>query len=90
MTDLEVKLRQASGTAECMRLREQGLVPGVIYGGGGDNVNIALSEKQLTRLVRKGMANFNLQGEVTGSAVLKDVQYDGLGSTVMHVDLMRV
>lgn len=89
MTNLEVKLRQAKGTAECMRLREEGMVPGVIYGGGGENVMVSLSAKELNRIVQKGLANISLQGEITENVVLKDVQYDGLGSTVMHVDFIR-
>ena len=89
MTNLDEKLRQASGTAECMRLREEGLVPGIIYGGGGENVSISLVAKQVNLLVKKGLANVTLQGELNEQVTLQDVQYDGLGSTVMHVDFLR-
>lgn len=72
-----------------MRLRDEGLVPGVIYGGGGENVMISLNAKALNKVVQNGLANISLQGDVTENVVLKDVQYDGLGSTVMHVDFIR-
>jgi large subunit ribosomal protein L25 len=86
---LDVKLRAAKGTADCRRLRDTGWIPGVLYGGQGGNVDIAVDAKQVSLAVRKGLANFDLQGEVAQKAVLKAVQYDGLGSTVLHVDLLR-
>ncbi|MDP1562931.1 MAG: hypothetical protein Q8M16_16255 [Pirellulaceae bacterium] len=89
MTNLDVKLRSEKGTAQCCRLRETGWIPGVLYGGDGGNVDVSLNAKQLLLAVRKGMANFELQGEVSGKVVLKAVQYNGLGSVVLHVDLLR-
>ncbi len=89
MTNLDVKLRQVSGTSDCIRLREEGMTPGVIYGGGGENVMVSLNTKELTNVVMKGLANFSLTGEVTENVRLQDVQYDGLGSTVLHVDFVR-
>lgn len=90
VTSLDVKLRSEKGTANCGRMRDAGRIPGVIYGGGGGNVDVSLDAKQLTMAVRKGLANFELQGEVSEKVVLKAVQYDGLGSNVLHVDFVRV
>lgn len=89
MTQLDVKLREERGTMKSCRLREQGLIPGVIYGGKSENVFVSINAKQLTLAVKKGLANFSLQGEVNENVVLKEVQYDGLGSDVLHVDLIR-
>jgi large subunit ribosomal protein L25 len=89
VTNLDAKLRSEKGTAECCRLRETGWIPGVLYGGKGENVEVSLNAKQLLLAVRKGFAKFELQGEVSGNVMLKAVQYDGLGSELLHVDLMR-
>ncbi len=89
MTSLDVKKRSAKGSTESQRLRESGWIPAVVYGGQGGNVDIALSEKQLTAAVRKGLSQFELQGELSEKVVLKAVQYDGLGSHVLHVDFVR-
>lgn len=89
MTNLDVKMRSEKGTAQCCRLRETGWIPGVLYGGQGGSVDVSLNAKQLLLAVRKGMANFELQGEVGGKVVLKAVQYNGLGNQVLHVDLLR-
>ncbi|MBL8891641.1 MAG: hypothetical protein JNL67_16800 [Planctomycetaceae bacterium] len=89
MKSLDAKLRSEKGTAQCCRLRETGWIPGVLYGGKGENVEVSLNAKQLLLAVRKGLAKFELTGEVSGNVVLKSVQYDGLGSEVLHVDLLR-
>jgi len=72
------------------RLREEGLIPAIIYGGKTENVMVSINAKQLNNAVKKGLANFELHGDVTEKVVLKAVQYDGMGSTVLHVDLVRV
>lgn len=89
MTNLDVKMRSEKGTAQCCRLRQTGWIPGVLYGGQGGSVDVSLNAKQLLLAVRKGLANFELQGEVGGKVVLKAVQYNGLGNEVLHVDLLR-
>ena len=89
MTNLDVKLRKVSGTMDCCRLREEGFVPGIIYGGGGECVMVSLSAKELNLVVSKGLANFSLTGELNENVRLQAVQYDGLGSTVLHVDFLR-
>ncbi len=90
MTNLDVKLRDKCGTMNSCRLREEGLIPAIIYGGKTENVMVSINAKQLNNAVKKGLANFELHGDVTEKVVLKAVQYDGMGSTVLHVDLVRV
>ena len=44
IVQLEVETRQKTGTAEARRLRKRGLVPGNIYGHGGDPIGVAVPE----------------------------------------------
>jgi large subunit ribosomal protein L25 len=89
VTNLDVKFREEKGTARCNRLRAAGRIPGVIYGAGGACVDVSMDAKQLTSAVKKGLAQFQLAGDVTEKVTLQSVQYDGLGTSVLHVDLLR-
>jgi len=90
VTNLDAKLRTEKGSAQCGRLRQAGRIPAVVYGGQGGNVDISLCAKQLSLAVSKGLANFELQGELNEKVTLKAVQYNPFGSRVLHVDLVRV
>ena len=46
---LEVQVRGARGSAEVRRLRKEGLIPGVIYGGGSDPAAISVPERTLRK-----------------------------------------
>lgn len=89
MTNLDAKLRAEKGSAECGRLRQTGWIPAVVYGGQGGNVDVSLCAKQVGLAVSKGLSNFVLQGELNEKVTLKAVQYDPLGTQVLHVDLLR-
>jgi large subunit ribosomal protein L25 len=95
---LEVQAREARGSAEVRRLRRQGLVPGVIYGGGKEPAAISVPERVLRKaLTGKGGLHAILDVVVEGDgkadprpAILKDYQQDVLSGRVSHIDLHQV
>jgi large subunit ribosomal protein L25 len=90
-TPIEVEPRQTVGTRDSRRLRRNGKLPAVIYGHGEKNVSVTLPMKQTVEFLRKGTSLFDLQGPGGGGQVLvKDVQYNHLGTEILHVDLFRV
>jgi large subunit ribosomal protein L25 len=73
------------------RLRRRGFVPAVIYGHNEPPETVALSLHD-TELALERMAHV-IKLQVAGQEVqylVKDVQYDHLQKTPVHVDLMRV
>jgi len=72
------------------RLRQSGKIPAVLYGHGEGTVMLTASEKQINKMIDAGSHIVELAGEVTGTALVKDVQWDALGSYVLHLDLARV
>jgi len=46
-TKLEVTSRPAEGSREARRLRRQGRVPGVVYGGGGEPLSFDADSREL-------------------------------------------
>lgn len=88
---LVAESRSKLGSAECRRLRQRQLVPGNVYGHGEDNAAIAVSEDALTPIVRSGhkVVDLDLAG-ATQKAILREVQWDTFGTTLLHFDLQRV
>ncbi|HAY80060.1 MAG TPA: 50S ribosomal protein L25 [Planctomycetaceae bacterium] len=87
---LNVDTREELGSAKTRRLRQQGKIPAVLYGHGEENVHLALPALELAAAIRHGSQLVNLSGAVNESALIKAVQWDSLGSEVLHVDLTRV
>jgi large subunit ribosomal protein L25 len=88
---LDVKARDVRGTRRCRRLRDAGEVPAVVYGHKEDPVPIQLRYEDLDAALRHHGRMFDLRlGDATERVLLKDVQYDALGSTVLHADFLRI
>ena len=95
---LEVQARDARGSREARRLRREGLVPGVFYGGGKEPVAISVPARVLRRaLTGAGGLHSILDVVVAGDgngdprpAVLKDYQQDVISGRVSHIDLQQV
>lgn len=87
---LEVTPRQALGKLNTRRLRAGGQLPAVLYGHGGEPVNLSVPEDQLQAGLRHGAKVVQLQGAAQGQALLQEVQWDTFHQRVLHVDLLRV
>ena len=89
--DLEVKPREAQGSRYTRRLRREGVVPGIVYGSGGDCKTFQADARELARLLSSGAAVFDLQFDGEGIPVIvKDQQLHPVRGEVMHIDMLRV
>jgi large subunit ribosomal protein L25 len=83
--------RAELGSRANKRLRDQGQLPGVIYGHKQDVVPIKLNRKEVVNHLNHGTHLFELQLDgAVENVLIKDVQYDALGIEVLHVDFTRV
>jgi large subunit ribosomal protein L25 len=88
---LEATRREELGSRANFRLRKTGQVPGVIYGHKEAVVPIKLDRKTFVAHLSRGAHVFSLSIDGKSEPVLlKDVQFDHLGSEVLHVDFARV
>lgn len=87
---VHVEVRKAAGTRSSRKLRAAGRTPVVLYGHGEESVNLSISTEEIGALVRHGGHVLELQGAVSGNALVKAVQWDALGHEVLHLDLTRV
>ena len=93
---LEVKEREHSGSRMSRRLRKEGVIPGVLYGRGHKPHPIAVSERELRRVLT-GSAGLHaildvvMEGQTTThSSILKDYQVDPIRGRIDHFDLQEV
>ena len=83
--------REGLGSRKVKRLRDQGLIPGVVYGHKEVVVPVTLPKKELTTHIERGAHVFDLSLDGKSEKVLvKDVQYDHLGLEILHIDFARV
>jgi large subunit ribosomal protein L25 len=83
--------REGLGSRKVKRLRDQGLVPGVVYGHKEAVVPVTLPKKELSTHIERGAHVFDLSIDGKAEKVLvKDVQYDHLGLEILHIDFARV
>jgi large subunit ribosomal protein L25 len=89
---LSVDERPERGTRASKRLRREGLVPGVVYGGGdGDSVSFKVDARVLRQVLVDGSALIDLKvGGKTRPVIVKDQQLHPVRDEVVHIDLLEV
>jgi large subunit ribosomal protein L25 len=89
---LPVTARAPEGSRSARRLRRQGLVPGVIYGGGDEPQHFAVDARTLRNtLARAGQViEVAVDGGTSDNVLIKDVQRHPVRGEAVHVDLLRV
>jgi len=87
---LEVVPRTTRGSRESRRLRREGLVPAILYGHGEKCVPLAARREAVEAVIRHGSRFVELTGAVKEGAVVRELQWDAMGSVPVHIDLFRV
>lgn len=92
---IKVKERMESGSACARRMRRDGWVPGVIYGGSDAARSIALPAHEFEQMLHRHasehmMIRIQIEGGAEESVLLKEVQHNPLTGGAVHVDLQKV
>jgi large subunit ribosomal protein L25 len=93
---LEVKERESRGSADARRLRANGVVPGVLYGGGKRPHPFTVEERELCKVLTgkhglHAILDILFEGQKTPHhAVLKEYQLDPVRTRLLHIDLHEV
>jgi large subunit ribosomal protein L25 len=91
---LDVRTREERGSAAMRRMRKEGLVPGVVYGGEAEPTAIAVADRELRKALMtdhglNAILDVTLDGQ-TRPVILKEFQRDPISGRVTHVDLVVV
>ena len=94
---LEVSRREEAGKGAAGRLRRQGKVPAVVYGGHRETVPITVDRKAVTDLIQRSehgvRSIFLLRMAGTDQqrhAMIKEIQIDPISRKMTHIDFIRV
>lgn len=83
--------RTKIGSRSSRKLREQGLIPGVVYGHKVASEPITIKLETIEKVLKEHARTFNLQCNGSSQQVIiKELQWDHLGAEVVHVDFQRV
>ena len=89
------KSRDSRGKNEARRLRREGLIPGVVYGGTAENVAVAVDPKALQKVLRSEagrntILKLDIAGAGSTNAILKSWQVDPIREHFLHADFYRI
>jgi large subunit ribosomal protein L25 len=92
--ELTAEFRETQGKGASRRLRHEGKVPAILYGGHAEARALTLSHQKLALLLdneRFYSTILNLKvGDQTQAAILKDVQRHPFKNAIVHIDFQRV
>jgi large subunit ribosomal protein L25 len=91
-TKLEVRSRTPQGSRAVRRLRRDGRVPGIVYGGDGESLSFDADARELRlALARSGaVLELSIDGAKMTPVVLKEAQRDPVRGDTVHIDFLRV
>ncbi len=94
MNTINASLRNSKTSGEVNKLRSEGNVPGIVYGGKSETQKISISKKLLKNLIEKenflsSMLNLKIDGK-DESVLPKEISYDILTDDPIHIDFLRI
>lgn len=89
---LTVASREPSGSRSARRLRREGNVPGIVYGGGSDPVPFQVDARALRLALQHAGAvlDLSIDGEQSTPVVVKELVRHPVTGYATHIDLLRV
>jgi large subunit ribosomal protein L25 len=88
---LKTEPRTGKGSRDALRLRKAGRVPAIVYGHKETPASVTVSKDELTSAIRHHARTVQLEvGGKADTVLIQQLQYDHLGSTLLHVDFRRV
>ncbi|WP_281857768.1 50S ribosomal protein L25/general stress protein Ctc [Litoreibacter halocynthiae] len=93
--DLEVEARAGTGKGAARAARRNGMVPGIVYGGGQDPQPIQIPFNSLLKQLRAGrymstLQNMKIEGQDDVRVICRNVQRDLVKDLPTHIDFMRL
>ena len=93
--DLHATVRTGTGKGAARQARRDGLVPGIVYGGGVDPLSINIPYNVLFKKLKDGrflstLFNMKVDGEDDVRVICRAVQRDVVKDLPTHVDFLRL
>lgn len=92
--ELKAWSRGRTGTGGARAIRREGRIPGIVYGGSDEPLNITLETKEVSKQIQTGHFQSTVYMlDMDGTkirAIPRDVQVDPVRDFPIHVDFMRL
>ena len=93
--DLNATVRTGTGKGAARQARREGLVPGIVYGGGADPLPINVPYNVLFKKLKDGrflstLYNMKVDGHDDVRVICRNVQRDVVKDLPRHVDFLRL
>jgi len=94
MNILKATKRSITSSGKVNKLRSEGFIPAILYGGKKNNLSISLKKLHLQDLVRtetfmSEVVDLEIDGN-TEKVLPKDIAYDPVSDEPLHIDFMRI
>ena len=94
MNILKATKRTTASTGQVNRLRSDGFIPAILYGGKKNNISISLKKLHLEDVIKtETFMSKVVDLEIDGSSekvLPRDVAYDPVSDEPIHIDFMRI
>ena len=94
MNSLSATIRESKTKGEVNKLRSNGEVPCILYGGKDQNQKLKISKKEIKNLIEKenflsDVVTLNLEGKSL-NVLPRDISFDVITDEPIHVDFLRI
>jgi len=94
MNILKATKRTSASTGQINKLRSDGFIPGVLYGGKKNNLNISLKKLHLQNIINtetfmSKVYDLDIDGS-SEKALARDISYHPVSDEPIHIDFMRI
>ena len=94
MSLIQATIRNTKSKGQLNALRDDGKVPGIMYGGETANEKISISKKEVKILISKdnflsNVISINLDGKEQ-KVLPRDITFDTVSDEPIHVDFLRI
>ena len=95
-TTVTVTRRDGIGTTAARKIRQQGLVPAIVYGQGREPVPVSVNRRDLHHAIRHSEGGLNtildlvVDGAEPTAAIIKEVQSHPVKGDPVHIDFLTI
>ncbi len=94
MDILKATKRETNSSGQINKLRSDGFIPAVLYGGKKDNVNLSLKKLHIENIIKtetfmSKVVDLDIDGDAE-KVLPRDITYDPISDEPIHIDFMRI
>ena len=94
ITNIKAESRNEVGKQIARRLRKEGKIPAIIYGGKKESIPISILLNDVKTILKADKGENTVlkiqRDDIEVDAMLKDVQHDYLSDKIIHADFIRI